>query len=100
MRQDRRFKLNILQLTSLWLILSSSVFARTQANEHVVLQLKWTDQFQFAGYYMAKHMGYYEDVGIDIELRPGSPSLDVTEEVISGNADFGVGTSSLLLDYA
>lgn len=68
--------------------------------EPVVLQLKWSHQFQFAGYYMAKELGFYENEGIDLEIRPGSSSLNVTEEVLSGRADFGVGTSSLLLDYA
>ena len=68
--------------------------------EPIVLQLKWTHQFQFAGYYMAKSLGYYQEEGIDLEIRPGGPSLNVTDEVLSGRADFGVGTSSLLLDYA
>lgn len=65
-----------------------------------VLQLKWSHQFQFAGYYMAQELGYYRSEGIDLEIRPGGPSLDVTEEVLSGRADFGVGTSNLLLDHA
>lgn len=69
-------------------------------SEPVVLQLKWSHQFQFAGYYMAKELGFYENEGIDLEIRSGSSSLNVTEEVLSGRADFGVGTSSLLLDYA
>ncbi len=68
--------------------------------ERVVLQLKWYHQFQFAGYYMAKHLGYYEQAGLDVSIREGSPNLDVTEQVVSGQADFGVGTSSLLLDHA
>ena len=76
------------------------VAADEEGAERVVLQLKWSHQFQFAGYYMAKHLGYYKNEGIDVEFRPGSPTLDVTEEVLSGRADFGVGTSSLLLDYA
>lgn len=79
----------------------SNISAQVKGNlEPVVLQLKWSHQFQFAGYYMAKEMGFYENEGIDLEIRPGSSSLNVTEEVLSGRADFGVGTSSLLLDYA
>ncbi len=79
-------------------------FAESRANENevepVVLQLKWTHQFQFAGYYMAKHKGYYREADLEVEIREGSPTMDVTEQVLSGKADFGVGTSSLLLDYA
>ncbi|YCM42842.1 ABC transporter substrate-binding protein [Verrucomicrobiaceae bacterium 227] len=78
----------------------SSASAQSEKLEHVVLQLKWTHQFQFAGYYMASHLDYYREAGLDVEIRPGSATLDVTEEVLSGKADFGVGTSSLLIDYA
>jgi len=66
----------------------------------VKLQLKWTHAFQFAGYYMAAHNGYYRDAGLAVEIIEGGPNLDVTEEVLSGRADFGVGTSGLLLEHA
>ncbi|MCE9580464.1 MAG: ABC transporter substrate-binding protein, partial [Deltaproteobacteria bacterium] len=36
------------------------------ASEHVVLQLKWRHQFQFAGYYAAQLQGYYRDAGLDV----------------------------------
>ena len=98
--QAHRFKLNAFLLISACLFFSCSVYAQSKPTERVVLQLKWSHQFQFAGYYMAKHMGYYQDAGLDVEIRPGSPTLNVTEQVISGKADFGVGTSSLLVDYA
>ncbi len=66
----------------------------------VRLQLKWTHAFQFAGYYMAEHRGYYRDAGLHVEIIEGGPNLDVTEQVLSGQADFGVGTTGLLLDFA
>ena len=37
----------------------------------IVLQLRWTHQFQFAGYYMAKELGLYRDAGLDVEIRAG-----------------------------
>ena len=33
--------------------------------EKVSLQLQWFDQFQFAGYYMAKEKGFYKKAGFD-----------------------------------
>ena len=33
------------------------------ALEQVSIQLPWHHQFQFAGYYMAKAQGYYQDAG-------------------------------------
>jgi len=72
--------------------------ARADApNDHVVLQLKWSHQFQFAGYYAAAAQGYYRDAGLTVEIRPASPTTDPVAEVLEGRADFGVGTSELVL---
>ena len=70
------------------------------AAEKVRLQLKWQHGFQFAGYYAAEQQGYYAQAGLKVELVAASPGLKVLDEVIAGRAQFGVGTSSLLLDYA
>lgn len=63
----------------------------------VVLQLKWRHQFQFAGYYAALDQGYYREAGLEVELREARPGEDPVEVVLSGRAEFGVGTSELLL---
>lgn len=70
------------------------------ALEAVVLQLKWHHAFQFAGYYAALEKGYYREAGLDVDIQAGAPGIDVVERVVSGEADFGVGTSSLLLARA
>ena len=64
--------------------------------DKVSLQLVWLDQFQFAGYYMAKHKGYYAQAGLDVSLKKFSYGLDTPSEVLSGRAEFGVGRSSLV----
>lgn len=74
--------------------------ATAWARENVVLQLKWHHAFQFAGYYAALERGYYREAGLDVDIRSGAPGIDVVERVLSGEADFGVGTSSLLLARA
>lgn len=68
-----------------------------QAADKVVLQLKWTHAFQFAGYYAALEKGFYREVGLDVEIREAQPGLDPLSEVLAGRAEYGVGTSSLLL---
>lgn len=70
-----------------------------EAQETVRLQLKWNHQFQFAGYYAAIEQGYYEEEGLKVELKPAYPGLDPIEEVLQGRAEFGVGTSELLLRF-
>jgi len=72
--------------------------APTFALEKVSVQLKWTHAFQFAGYYAAKEQGYYQQAGLDVDIREADPALNVSEEVLRGRADFGVGTSSLILE--
>jgi diguanylate cyclase (GGDEF)-like protein len=70
------------------------------ALDNVTLQLNWTHGFQFAGYYAAKEQGYYEEAGLDVSLEESAPNSDPVSNVISGKAQFGVGTSSLLLARA
>ena len=68
------------------------------ALETVSLQLKWTHQFQFAGYYMAKAKGFYQEVGLNVNFIEGDHSLNSVTEVLAGRANFGIGGSNLLLE--
>ena len=70
--------------------------AETQP-EPVTLQLKWKHQFQFAGYYAAKEKGFFKEEGLDVTLLEATPNLDTVQEVVSERAQFGVGTSELVL---
>ena len=36
------------------------------AKEKITLYPDWLDQFQFAGYYIAKEKGFYDDFGLDL----------------------------------
>jgi diguanylate cyclase (GGDEF)-like protein/PAS domain S-box-containing protein len=68
------------------------------ALDAVTLQLKWTHAFQFAGYYAALEQGYYREAGLDVSIREALPAVDPVHEVTEGHAQYGVGTSSLLLE--
>ena len=56
----------------------------------VRLQLKWRNQFQFAGYYAAKIKGFYKDAGLDVSIKPGGYGISPIEEVKNGRADVGI----------
>ncbi len=73
-----------------------SLYGGSKPLEKVSIQLVWLDQFQFAGYYMAKEKGFYEDVGLDVEIKKFKYSMNTVEEVLSSKATFGVGRSSLI----
>jgi len=66
----------------------------------VVLQLRWDHQFQFAGYYAAQWLGYYEAEGLNVEIRSAFQDgeiLDGPTEINEGRADFGVGAANILM---
>lgn len=92
-RSGRFFFLLCCSLT--WLTGAGPAWAETE----VSLQLRWRHQFQFAGYYAAIQQGYYRDAGLRVTLREGGPGVDAVAEVVTGRSDFGVGLSSLVLDY-
>ncbi len=71
--------------------------AFSEEYESVVLQLKWMHQFQFAGYYAAKHKGFYKDAGFDVTIRQRDPKTTVIDDVLEGRAQFGVADSSIVL---
>lgn len=73
-----------------------SEIAPTQP-EHVILQLKWKHQFQFAGYYAAQHQGFYRDAGFDVEIQESPDEGDPANVVLQGKADFGIASSDLIL---
>ncbi|HEX3254931.1 MAG TPA: ABC transporter substrate-binding protein, partial [Gaiellaceae bacterium] len=60
------------------------------AKDHVTLQLKWVTQAQFAGYYAAKAQGYYDDEGLDVDIKVGGPDIVPEQVVLGGQAEFGI----------
>jgi ABC-type amino acid transport substrate-binding protein len=67
------------------------------SNDKVTLQLKWFHQFQFAGYYAAKEKGFYDEVGLDVEIKERNSKINNIEQVINGEATYGIADSILLL---
>ncbi|WP_052588971.1 diguanylate cyclase domain-containing protein [Magnetospirillum gryphiswaldense] len=70
-----------------------------RALESVTLQLRWKHQFQFAGYYAALAKGFYREEGLEVALIEGGPGADPVSKVLDEQADFGIGVSSLVIDY-
>src|SRR5207244_8715396 len=58
--------------------------------DKVKLQLKWVPQAQFAGYFVALDKGYYKDENLDVEILPGGPDIVSEQQVVNGQADFGI----------
>ncbi|MFQ5624492.1 MAG: ABC transporter substrate-binding protein [Paracoccaceae bacterium] len=57
------------------------------AADKVTLQLKWVTQAQFAGYYVAKDKGFYDEEGLDVTIKPGGPDIAPAQVIAGGGAD-------------
>jgi len=67
--------------------------------DHVRLQLKWHHQFQFAGYYVAKEKGYFEEQNLDVELIEGSQDKPPLKQVLDGAAEYGISDSDIVMAH-
>ena len=64
----------------------------------VKLQLSWLNQFQFAGYYIAKEKGFYKEVGLDVEILPYQMNMDIPSMISNKEVDFAIGRENLILE--
>ena len=82
-----------------WLltIVMLAVSVVSSASEDISLQLKWRHQFQFAGYYAAVQQGYYREEGLNVRLVEGNKDLPPLQQVLSGQADYGIGDADILV---
>jgi NitT/TauT family transport system substrate-binding protein len=68
------------------------------AGDSVTVRLKWLNQAQFAGYYVAKDKGYYGDAGLDVSIQPGGSDFPSIQMVAGGSEQFGVtGADQILI---
>ncbi|MCO6049971.1 ABC transporter substrate-binding protein [Mesorhizobium sp. RP14(2022)] len=65
----------------------SLMAAQADAADSLTLQLKWVTQAQFAGYYVAKEKGFYEDENLDVTIKPGGPDIAPEQVIAGGGAD-------------
>ncbi|MCR4889465.1 MAG: ABC transporter substrate-binding protein [Ruminococcus sp.] len=75
--------------TSYWEDASADDFGDPEKTS-VSVQLKWLPQCQFMGYYVAKAKGYYDEVGLDVDIVSGGGDIGETTAVNNGTVDFGV----------
>jgi len=60
---------------------------QTFAADAVTMQLKWVTQAQFAGYFVAKDKGFYEEENLDVTIKPGGPDIAPEQVIAAGGAD-------------
>ena len=65
----------------------------------VRLQLDWYPQPEQGGFFAAEQLGYYRDEGLDVTILPLPQYGSVAQQVVSGKADFGLGSSDQILEW-
>ena len=73
--------------------------AETNGLTSVTLQLDWYPQPEQGGFYTAQLLGYYKAEGLDVTLVPLPQYGSVAQQVASGKATFGLGSSDQILEW-
>ncbi|MGB3176958.1 MAG: ABC transporter substrate-binding protein [Albidovulum sp.] len=58
-----------------------------QAADDVTLQLKWVTQAQFAGYFVAKDKGFYDEEDLNVTIQAGGPDIGPEQVIAAKQAD-------------
>ena len=81
---------------SLFLYISFISNLQAKSLENISIQLKWFNQYQFAGIYIAKEKGFYEEEGLNVEIKERDPKKNNVLQVIEGESEYGVAESVIL----
>src|SRR5580693_9712412 len=72
------------------MLVLSGLCAAAHAGDAVTVRLKWFNQAQFAGFYVAQEKGFYKSAGLNVDIQPGGPDFPAVQMVTGGNEQFGV----------
>lgn len=72
--------------------------APASALEKLSYGLNWVPEAEHCGFFQAKARGLYEQAGLDVELRPGNPNVNMPLLVAAGELDLGMGSSFTTLN--
>jgi NitT/TauT family transport system substrate-binding protein len=79
-------------------LLALAFAAPALAAEKIVFGTNWLPQTEHCGFYQAKAAGLYEAAGLDVEIVPGGPDINVPLLVGGGKYQLGMGSSFTTLN--
>ncbi len=65
----------------------------------VSVRLQWKNQFEYAGFYIAKEKGFYKDAGLDVTIKEWEYGVNIPDEVLS-SSEYGVARPSVLIEMS
>ena len=88
----------VVAVGALLLLINNLGGKETEENlQEVSVRLKWLDQAQFAGYYVANSKGYYQDNNLKVAINPGGPNISPVQMVVNGTDDFGITSGNQII---
>jgi len=73
--------------------------ARAQSLDKLSFNTDWRAQAEHGGYYQAIAAGLYKASGIELDLRPGGPSLNIGQMLLAGRVDMIMSNSFEAFTY-
>jgi ABC-type nitrate/sulfonate/bicarbonate transport system substrate-binding protein len=89
-------KIIVLSMALIFLLLAGTLLYILNKNSlkkeltPVSVQFYWLHTVEFAGFYMAEKLGYYEEAGLDVKFKSVDFDKKPTEQVALGESQFGV----------
>ena len=81
-------------------LLAAAALAQPAAAQStsIVFGTNWLPQTEHCGFYQAQAAGLYEAAGLDVEIVPGGPDINVQALVAGGRYQLGMGSSFTTLN--
>jgi NitT/TauT family transport system substrate-binding protein len=97
MKRRHHWIVGVAAVTLGWLVAIGSADA---AEDDVRLRLNWMYYGSHAGFALGKDKGYYDEAGIDLDIRSGNGSSSAHRLVANGDSDFAYGSCAAMLNLA
>lgn len=77
-----------------WAVILPDLSAR---EIHLNYRLKWLFNASVAGDILAREQGYFQEAGLEVDVKEGSPEKNAIKELELGYADFGVASADQVI---
>lgn len=85
---------------TLSLLAASLLPLQGHAHGDISLQLKWKHAFQFAGFYIAKEKGFYDEEDLNVTLIEGGPGRDPITHTLAETGHYAITDTGIVLSRA
>jgi NitT/TauT family transport system substrate-binding protein len=96
----RKMKVKMMKTLAVVVATSFAIPSIAAAEDDVRLRLNWMYYGSHAGFALGKDAGYYDDAGIDIDIRSGNGSSSAHRLVANGDSDFAYGSCGAMINLA